>query len=381
MKKLDYLELLSQFNQKEYEIFNTLSSNEDYVAQRLYLAIRHNVAGASSMFLNTGDKFRQWITFYTPKHQELSYLDTIIIGHIHRNPDWSTIYNGSTTDIDTVVAFLIASWKNYTKSLKVNMNILNMIYQRYVRFLNTDAGQAFAYGLSIDLLPEFDAYEEGAYYEDKPFYEAYAYREEQLMKFKKACMLKLSKSAVQNVELRALWDLHFNSTQKFSYIKARELVRKEITKDAVSDTALYYHLKKLRVALLKEVLANVDEYFDADQIFEVDGKVVNIVSAIKAWLVTAEIDSARDDVDKVEARNIIVANAAESWAVSNGLKYSKPNDASNILIQVKGDIYGNTHDHYSLYFYKGGGYKDFRVKQSGFYTDVISPVFINTGIV
>lgn len=258
------------------------------------------------------------------------------------------------------------------------MDKLNMIYQRYIRFLNTEKGQDFAYGKSIDLMPDYECEQEGAYYSDKPFWEEYSYREEQLVKLKKHCIQKLSKNAAEMVELRALWEAMFESNgRKFSLAAARDLVRKHIDKKAVGDTTLYKYLRKLRISLLKEILANIDDYFDENQLFELDGKVMNIKSALEYYLQDAKMDDIIASRDNSDAKNIVVANAVENWCCVNHVYYSKDTNDPNILVMVKGDSDGKKKDHYCLYFYKGGGYRDFTKHKTGYFTEVVQPYMLN----
>lgn len=376
--KYDYAELLSKFNDKEYKIFNTIAnSNESYLAQRLYIAIKNNVAGAATMFLTTGDEFKQWLTNYSPSNQEFSNLDTEIIGHIVRNKEWVENYNDDVMNIDSVVNYLIASWSNRTKTLKVNMDKLNMIYQRYIRFLNTEKGQDFAFGKSLDLMPDYECESEGAYYTDKPFWEEYSYREEQLLKLKKHCIQKISDNAIQMVEVRALWEAMFeNNGRKFSLASARDIARKYIDKKAIGDTTLYKYLRKLRIELLKEIMAHVDEYFDETQLFELNGKIVNIKTALEEYLRDATMDEIIAKKNDVESRNIVVTEAVENWCCLNHVRYSKDTHDPNILVMVRADSNGNTKDHYCLYFYKGGGYRDFTKHKTGYYTEIVQPFLI-----
>lgn len=370
MTKYNYTELLTQRTRKEYEIFTTLSVNEDYVAQRVYNATREAVAGCSTMFLSTSDKFKKWITFYCPENQELSYLDTLIIGHMARYPKWAIDYTGSTIDIDSILKYLLASWGNYTKGLKVNMNGLYMLYQRYIRFLNTEAGQNFAYGKSLEMITDNDAYDLGAFYEDKPFYEQYTYRMEQLMKFKKSILLSNCKSALENAEMRALWDVTFNYP-KFTYKAASNLVRKEIPATAVSDTSLFKHLKKLRVVMLKKILEHVDEYFDTTQMFTLEtGKVVNIKLALIDWLNNAEAENHLEQLSH-GASNLEVVQKVVDWCQRKGFVYSTIDSNPTILVKVKCDCFGERKKHWKLYFKKGGGWVDYRNGKTGYFTDII----------
>lgn len=345
--------------------------NEEYVAHEIYDSIKTAVAGRSTMFLQTPNEFIQWFTFYSPENEVLSYFDTKIIGHIHRNKSWAEDYYGDLNDLDNIIVYLIASWRNKTKTLKVNMNMLQMIYLEYIRFLNTDKGQDFAYGKSLDFLTEDDVYEDGLYYEDKPFWETAVYREKQLLKFKKLLLLKNCKNALENLEMKVIWDLTFNSGKKFNIKEAERLVWKEVGKESISHTALYKSLKKLRIKLLQEVYNHLDfefEYF-SNVSFELDGEVTTFKKAIYKWLIDAKVDLEIDNLNNSRDPNIRVVDTVINWAAKNGLRFDTFAESPNVLVRVKGDSRGMPHKGWKLYFYKGGGYKDFYNDSTGYYRD------------
>lgn len=369
--KYDYLKILSNFTEKQYKLFYTLTTNEDAVAHEIYKAVKASTPGCSEMFLQTGDKFIQWITFYSPKNESLSIFDTLLIGHIYRNSDWAEDYYGDESDLNGILAYLIASWKNKTKSLKANMNMLQMVYYRYIRFLNTDAGQDFAYAKSMDGFTDDDAFESGLYYEDRPYWESTFYKQQQLLKFKKNVLLKNCKTTLENLEMRVIWNLTFQCSGKFNIKEAERLVWEEIGKDAVSHTTLYKHLKRLRVVMLQEVYNHLDSDFDyfSDVSFELDGKITTFKNAIKSYLIDAKIDLAESRLNNVHT-NIKIVDTARDWALKHGLQFSTSTGHADILAMVKGDSDGTPHKGWKTYFYKGGGYKDFYKGQTGFYVDL-----------
>lgn len=370
MKKYDYLKILTSFNHQEYSMFYQLSMNEEYVAHEIYESIRQSVPGCSLMFMQTPNQFIQWFTFYSPENESLSYFDTKIIGHINRNKKWAEEYYGDLTNVDNILVYLIASWRNKTKTLKANMNMLQMIYHEYIRFLNTEKGQDFAYGKSLDWVTEDDIYEDGLYYEDKPYWETTLYREQQLLKFKKIVLLKDSKSALENLEMRIIWDLTFNSNGKFNLKEAERRVWAEVGKEAISHTALFKSLKKLRIKMLQTIYKYLDDDFDyfSNKSFEIGGQVMTFKSAIYKYLIEAKIDLELDTLNKTDT-NIKVVDVATAWAARNGLQISTYTDSPNVLARVKGDSYGTSHKGWKLYFYKGGGYKDFYNCLTGYYKD------------
>lgn len=371
MKKYDYLKILTGFNQQEYTMFYQLSMHEEYVAMEIFNSIKNAVPGCSPLFFKNSDKFLQWFTFYSPENESLSYFDTKLIGHIHRNKTWAEDYYGDLSNLDNILVYLIASWRNKTKTLKNNLNMLHMIYLEYIRFLNTDKGQDFMYGKSLNWLTDDETYESGLYYEDKPYWESELYRQQQLLKFKKTVLLKGCKNALENLEMRIIWQLTFEGSGKFNIKEAERMVWNEVGKDAYSHTALYKSLKKLRIQMLQEIYNYLDFDFDyfSNVSFMIDGEVTTFKKAIYKWLIDAKIDL---ECDKIKARpetNIKVVDTAINWAVRNGLQYDTHSDCPNVLVRVKGDSTGFAHKNWKLYFYKGGGYKDFYNGLKGSYKD------------
>ena len=369
--KYDYAQLLNKFTVEQYNLFVTLSTNEDYVSQRIYEATKPQVAGCSEMFLTTGDKYKQWLCFYAPGNQEFSYFDTELIGHITRNKDWAKDFNGNPNDVVAVTNYLIGSWQNKTKTRKVNLNVLQQLYYRYIRFLNTDAGQDFAYAKSLDAFTDQDCVEEGALYEDRPYWESPIYREQQILKFKKHILLSKCKNALENLEMRVIWSLMF-SGQKFNFKEAERLVWKEVGKESISHTQLYKRLKVRRLTMLREIYDHLGDEFEyfSNVSFEVDGEIKTFKKAIEEQLLDAKLDVMQDALNKKE-RNIKVVEMAQEWAGKHGLEISTNTNHPNILAMVKGDYLGNPHKGYKLYFYKGGGWKDFYNEGvTGFYKDL-----------
>ena len=204
MKKYDYLKILTGFNQQEYSIFYRLSMVEEHVAMEIFNAIKASVPGCSPLFFNNPDKFLQWFTFYSPENETLSYFDTKLIGHIHRNKSWAKDYYGDLNDTEAILIYLIASWQNKTKTLKANLNMLHMLYLEYVRFLNSNKGQDFLYGKSLSWLTDDETYEEGLYYVDKPYWETELYRQQQLMKFKKMQILMMLRMLMRKTKMMTM---------------------------------------------------------------------------------------------------------------------------------------------------------------------------------
>lgn len=369
MVKYDYAKLLSAFNPRQYKMFVTLSTNEEYVTEQVYDAIKHNISGCSRMFLGTGDKFRHWLCFYSPKSQFFSYFDTELIAHITRDKTWADDFNGYIADVQAVTRYLIASWCNMTKSRKVNMNVLHQIYLRYIRFLNTDAGQNFAYASSLDSFNESDC--NGFYCEDIPYWESSLYKEQQLLKFKKTVLLSECKSTLENVEMQVIWNMTFNGTGKFSYKEAERLVNQELGTDKISSSNLYRNIKRLRLVMLQKIYESLDSKFGffSDVSFEVDGVVTTFKKLIEKCLFDAKVDVAMSKEDEA-LTNTKIVEFAKSWADKHGMISSTYTGNPDILLKVKGDITGALHKGWKMYFYKGGGYRDFYSGKTGFFKEL-----------
>lgn len=370
--KYDYAKLLNTFTTKEFQMYSMLSQNEDYVAEKIYEACKYDVAGCANLFLNTGDKFKQWLCFYGPENQGFSYFDTELIGHIKRNGKWAEDYYGIIGDYEAATKYLIASWSNKTKTLKANMSKLEMIYQRYTRFIMSPAGQDFAFAKSLDSFTDDIAMEEGAYYNDRPFYDDPVYKLVQLNKFKKFLILKYCKTPYQCLEMQTIWDMVFHGNGKLNYKEAERIIWKEISKEEFPHATLYLHLKKMTTVLLKEVLAHVDEYFNTDATYEIDGKVYTIKTALEKYLTDAKMEYFIESLQhRSRTSNVAIVDYVTKWADARGLISSTYSSNPNVLVQVKGDSYGITHKGWKLYFYKGGGFKDFFNKITGFYEDLV----------
>ena len=122
--------------------------------------------------------------------------------------------------------------------------------------------------------------------------------------------------------------------------------------------------------MLQTIYKYLDDDFDyfSNKSFEIGGQVMTFKSAIYKYLIEAKIDLELDTLNKTDT-NIKVVDVATAWAARNGLQISTYTDSPNVLARVKGDSYGTSHKGWKLYFYKGGGYKDFYNGLTGSYKD------------
>lgn len=369
MTKYDYLSILSTFNERQYRIFNTISQNDEYASVLIYNAMIEKVAGASEIFLNNQDLFVQWLSSYPLTGQSVSILDSEVIGFLDRNKDFTDFYKGSTEEINHIMHFLIVAWTNKTKTLKQNLNKLQMLYQRYIKFIMSDKGQDFLYGKSLDLIPDFDS---TLAYEDKPFYEQQAYKQKQLLKLKKHTLSNCCKSAMENCEMMALWDITFsNKGEKFSYIKCRERVRKFITENAVSDTQLYYHLKRLRVIMMQYILDNYDNYLDDFVIYDSHNQLVHIKEVLQDWLIQSKNDfeKSKYSCNKRQLTNSKIADTVAKWCDIKGVRYKYGTGKVLVKLKINADMVMKKS--WKLFIFKGGGWYCHSTGQNGFITDII----------
>lgn len=369
MTKYDYISILPTLTEKEYLIFNTISQNDEYASRYIYNSMLEKVPGASEIFLNNQDLFIQWLSSYPLTGQSVSILDSEVIGFLNRNKEFAKIYNASVEDITPIMYFLVKAWSNKTKTLKQNLNKLQMLYQRYVKFIMSDKGQDFLYGKSLDLIPDFDS---TLAYEDKPFYEQEAYKQKQLLKLKKKTLSNCCKSAMENIEMMALWDVTFEGN--FSYVECKERVRKFITEKAVSDTQLYYHLKRLRVIMLQYIIDNYEDYMDNPVIY-INGQLYTIKEKLQEWaaLATYELDKAKWSCNKKQLTNSKISETVAAWCDLKGIKYKY--GSGKVLIKMRVDADLTIKKSWKLYVFKGGGWFCQSTRQTGFITDLVPKNF------
>lgn len=367
MTKYDYLSILSTFDEKRYRLFSTISQNDEYVSNLIYKNIIDKTAGTSELFLNSQETFIKWLSSYPLTGQDVSILDAEVIGFLDRDKEFSEIYKGSLEDINHIMYFLIIAWSNKTKKLSTNLNKLQMIYQRYLKFIMSDKGQDFLYGKSLDLIPDFDS---TLAYEDKPFYEQQAYKQKQLLLLKKKTILKCCKSPFEVCEMRALWDVTFNA-DKFTYLQCAAIVRKYISEQKVSKTALYYHLKRLRVEMMQYILDNYDDYLENSVYSDSKGQLIHIKDVLLEFLVEATYDFEKTKInsDGKIFTNTNIAETVANWCDMKGIRYNF--GTGKVLIKLKMNADGLIKKSWKLFIFKGGGWYCHSTGKNGFITDLI----------
>lgn len=382
MKKYDYYELLCNLTEREYSAYLTISENDISFATKLYKAIIDNVAGTANLFLVNEDNFIQWIVNRSPKDTEFSYLETIIIGFLSRNSNFmSKVYLSDETDYAHLSNTILSSWKNKTKTLKQNLNMFQMIYLRYIRFLNTEAGQNFLFCDSINLIPpsnkDDSVVDESVSYEDKPFYEQYEYKMKNLLLCKKEILMASSSTPIELCEMGAIWDATFNpkNGEKFTYLSAASIVRKTVSEEVVSRTSLYYHLKRLRVKLFDLLLNEniLEKYFDVDTVYSFNGEIKTLKELLMDYLAEAHYDlEIAKKEKKLKSKQLpasYIADAVTRFCDERGYKYQ--NMTGKVLIKIKMDSTYKRKKGWKLYIFKSGAYIDFRNSVTGFITDLI----------
>lgn len=364
--------MLSSMPERNYKLFFTLIQHDQYFASTLYSKITADNEECCELFINTKKEFVKWITSCGPNSGEFSYLDTYLIGYLSKNPDFGDVYTDDASEYEHLIRFLISAWRRPVKGLKTEASMCRLIYLRYIRFLASEKGQDFLYGNSLDLYPEI---EQGIPFEDRPFYEQEIFREEQLIKFKKHVIKKCCKTPLQCIEMRALWEATFDGGS-FSYKKAANIVRKHASETSVGNTALYYHLKRLHVEMLQEILAdgNLDTYFGGDIPYEINGKTEMFSELIRRYIIDAVLQFEKAKKERIWT-DVKIADSVAKFFTDRGIRISRINASDSVLVKVKSDRFINTKKGWNLYFLKGGGYIDFSTGSKGFVTDIVPKAY------
>lgn len=364
--------MLCSFNESTYKAFSTLSLNEGFVANLIYNKIKATVPGCSDIFVNTHNQFVQWFTNRNPENCDFSYFDSTLIEYLYRSEDFTNYFKDDLEDIDSLAVYLVSLWSSETKTLKKNMSKVHMIYLRYVRFLNSESGYDFLYGKSVELIPESSQMESGLASVDKPFYEAYNYKLKRLAELKKYILLTSCSNPLEVCAMNSLWNLTFSETESFNYKAVERDIWSKLGESSVSHTKLFNLLKKLNIKMIKAILKgnNLEDYFDNDQTFEINGNICTLRAALEKHLIDMLADEQKDK--KKRPTNIGIVDSVKRFCNRNGIIYDTiQTSCSNVLIKVKADNNFNRKNNWKLYFFKGGGWYCFSTGMQGFITDLI----------
>lgn len=379
--KNDYNSLLKNLG-KNAKIFCTLVSNEELFAKKIYINISKRL-NCSSLFLTNKNNFISWITEANEKTQNYSKLETYILNYLGTNSDAWSYYLGDTTNFDRLSSYVLGAWNKRLNVAKKSITVFEMIYNRFVRDLNTKRWQnnLFTDKISLDdltdskTLPEQLVYEEVPYFENKSF-------EEKINDCKKYVIKKLGVQGytpLDMTEMKALWDCIFDS-DNFSYTNVIFLLRNRygVNKSTISDSSLRYYLPRLRLVLLKYVINNkvLENYFNNDVSVDMDGKIKTIKKTLQDFILEEEL---KVTVEKKGSKNKVKLTEAEilegviKFCKNEKIPYKLTKNKS--LVKLKSDVTLKYRKHYSFYVFKSGVYYDFYTAKSGYISNLIGKYF------
>lgn len=353
-RKYDYMDILSKTSTKEFDVFRIAFTNDEDFAYKIFEAIKLNVPGISDLYLRNPRFFIEFL-LGTSHIQQLTRLEVYLLNSIRLNKNF---YNNLNYDsAPHLINIIVGSWLNKTKTLKTNVNQLQMIYYNFMEFSVSDAGQDLLYASSV-FSPDITAIPDDR---EVPFYESYAYRVLQVKKCKKIVLKHFTKTALENCIVRYIWDEIFEGSNNNKNIIKK--VHENISEKYLTDSRLYQLIRKYKVDLLEVLLdgSYLEDYFDLSRTYMIDGKVHNLRTAMEQFLLTASLDYEEHKYYKLSAAKI--TEVVENWSRSNGIRYSDC-QSSDALIACKVDSNLNTHKTPKLYFYKNGVVKDFYTGQS-----------------
>ena len=382
-KKYDHLVLLSELDSDQFRLYNICAINSMYFATMIYNTICQTCAVNTQVFKR--EWFIEWVNSDVTD-DNVTKLESEVIRWIHDYPGFFDFYKGDWS-VDSIINSVIQSWKNKPKTLRVNK--LTALYSNFMRFLDTNNGQNFLYGTTIDsLLDDLPSDP------DVPFYDQLEYKYEQLNKCKKEVISEISKNGTEVVESMALWDAIFKCEGKFTIVKALNIAKEDPRLRVLSDMQIRRHLTALMVKMLKSLLKGdkLEKYFDEDYMITVEGVSYTLRSALEYYLITAEFDLKEDKVKKALKDYKKVVNGhvnasaytkdelkmvIDSWCKSQGIPYSFYTGYSKAIAKLKVDCNLKMHKQYKVWLYEGGGYKDFYSDKTGYITDFIPKEFFD----
>lgn len=375
-KKYDHLQLMAELDSDQFRVYNACAINSMYFTTMIYNAICQSNAINSQVFKK--EWFIEWANADLAD-DNVTRLESEVIKWIHDYPGFFDFYKGDWS-VDSIINSVIQSWKNKPNSLRLSK--LGMLYANFMRFIGTSSGQNFLYGTTA-----FDLMENYAADEELPFYERAEYRFEQLNKCKKEVILEISKNGTEVIESMALWDAIFKCEGKFTIAKALNIAKNDPKMSLLSDMQIRRHLKVLMVKLLKALLKGdrLDVYFDTDYMISVDGAYYTLRKALEYYLITAQEDVDGETPKKSTAYSKIINGKVnvhaytkdelkiiiDNFCKSNGIPYSLSSGYYKGVAKLKIDAELKQHKQYKLWFYEGGGYRDFYNDRTGYITEII----------
>lgn len=365
-KKYDYLELVANFDKVQYRIYQTIIDNYNDFCDKLHFNITLNVKGCSQIFQDTKTQFIEYLQEDTDA-LEVSRLESYLISFIDRNKEFSEFYKDKPIIYSSVVNSTMRAFLNKTKTLKTNLNMLEMIYQNYIRYIHSDTGRSLIYDEEFKL-------------ENTPYYDENSETYINLNKCKKEVIKRTGIGLVSNIIVSSLWDEMLNGKGRINFKECERKVWEKFDKNKLPHSTLFLRMKLLYVQMLDNMIKFnlIDDYFDTSILFSIEGKTYNIKTAIEMWLQEAKIDYFYEKKSNLNRINYIdLVDGVQQFCRERGIKYTTRLENDNALIALKCDSDFNSHKSSKLYFYKNGVWKDYKTGKSGYLTQIIPKTYFS----
>lgn len=340
--------MLSDFDVSQNKVYNKYLINRDYFEEKLYYSIKNDVAGCSELFLCTKEIFKEWLE-EDIQGEIVPRIDTYMIHFL--NSDIEFCKKFESAHFEPLFLGIIKAWNNRTKSLKVNLSQTEIIYLKYISYLNGAAGK---FKLSTSPLTEDITYNDST--------DTYENLEEC-----KRLVLKTSKNPIEFFIMNKLWDMTFYC-RKFSYKDISEETKNTFG-DKITKTKAYNIIRNIHVKMYEYLLENdlFERYFDTESLFQMDGKVYTIESLVEKWIksIPADYIFYQKKTRRMSIPNVEVTSIIKNFCIERGIKFTTRTTNSDVLIALKADSNFERKKNYKLYFYKGGLFKDFRTGRYG----------------
>ena len=347
-KKRNYLSILAHFNENQNKIYSKYLANRDYFEEKLFYSIKNEIAGCSELFLCTKDIFKEWLE-EDIQGDIVPRIDTYMIYFL--NCDIEFVEQFKDANYEPLFISIIRAWNNKTKSLKVNLSQAEIIYLKYISYLNCASGK-----MKLSVSPLF---EDLAYSDENDTF--------QNLEECKKYVLKIAKNPIEFFIMNKLWDMTFYS-RKFSYKEISEETKNTFG-EKITKTKAFNIIKHIHIKIYEYLMESglFEKYFDTERIFEMDNKIYTIESLIEKWIksIPADYIFYEKKTRRVSIPNVELVSIIKNFCISRGLKYTTRTTNSDVLIALKADSNFERKKNYKLYFYKGGLFKDFRTGRFG----------------
>lgn len=366
-KKYDYLKIVANFDKVQYKIYQVIIENFDDFCGKLHYAITLNVRGCAQIFHDTKSQFKEYLLEETDA-LEVTRFESYLISFLERNKKFSEFFNDREKTYINISTSLIRAFLNRTKNLKTNLNLIEMIYQNYVKYIHTNAGRSLIYDEDYQL-------------ENCSYYEKNTDTYESLNKCKKELISATGIGLVSNLIVSSLWDEMFRGRGRVNFKECERKVWEKFDKEKLPHSTLFLRMKSLYCQMLSNLLklGLLNKYFDTSLVFNIDGKNYNIESAVELWLNQARVDYFYEKKSQNRSRinYIDLVDGVERFCKDKGIKYSTRLENPEALIALKCDSNFVRSKGTKLYFYKNGVWKDFKNNKSGYLTELIPKNYLS----